>query len=325
MNIHDLLSAQINQEVRRNVILAPYTTFKIGGPAEFFIEAQDKEAIIKAVQACVRYKIPYYILGGGSNILIKDQGVEGLVIRNLARKISVKGLKGVYRHGFRQGKTFIEAESGTSMNQLVRYTIESGLGGLEMHLGLPGTVGGAIFMNSKWMKSESYVGDRLIQGEIMDTEGKVRIEPASYFNFGYDTSILQKTGEILLSAVFELTPKEQDLLWISAQESLLYRKKSQPVGVKTAGCIFRNFSKAEALTNKIQNNITSAGFLIDKAGLKGKSSNEAVISDIHANFILNRGQASASDVLELIALVKNEVYKKFGITLKEEILIFGRK
>jgi UDP-N-acetylmuramate dehydrogenase len=135
---------------------------------------------------------------------------------------------------------YVEADSGVLFNTLVRFTVDEGLGGLEVHLGLPGTVGGAIYMNSKWTNPVTYVGDALYQATILTPENEVMIVDRSYFRFAYDTSIIQKTRDIVLRVVFALIPGQKDKIWKTANQCIAYRRERQPQGVKSPGCTFRN-------------------------------------------------------------------------------------
>jgi len=194
---------------------------------------------------------------------------------------------------------------------------------LEMHLGLPGSVGGAVFMNSKWTHPVGFVGDAVYQAEILTPENERKIVSKTYFKFGYDTSSIQQSKDILLKVVFALQSDTKERLWKIANDSITYRRQTQPQGVSTAGCAFRNISQAEALSVPTPNHTTSAGFLIDHAGLKNARVGDAQISDMHANFIINRGKASSADVVHLIELARNKVKEKFGVTLQEEIIRVG--
>jgi UDP-N-acetylenolpyruvoylglucosamine reductase len=323
-DISSALSKLITCPVSTSVPLAPFTTLKIGGPAEYFVEVKNKKQLTDAVLGAQKLGIPFTLLGGGSNVLISDQGIQGLVIRNQSRDITVRGIKGKLEHGNSVGSVFVEADSGVIFNSFVRFTIEEGYKGIEMHLGLPGTVGGAVYMNSKWTKPLGYVGDVLYQGTIITNKGEVVTVPHEYFHFDYDTSILQKTHETLVSAtfLFERAPKEE--LWARANESIEYRRRSQPQGVNTPGCTFRNISEAEAITIPTPGQTKSAGYLIDAAGMKGAVVGKAQISTMHANFIVNLGGATASDVTNLIAKVKETVKTKFNVDLKEEIEFLGK-
>lgn len=313
----------MNVAFLHNVPLAALTTLKIGGPAEYFYEARSVDMLVEAVKKARNERIPVTILGGGSNVLIGDKGIRGLVIKNSTSTITIRGMKGTVEHGHAKGSVFVEADSGVIFNKLVRFTVEEGLGGLEAHLGLPGTVGGAIFMNSKWTKPESYVGDAVYQVTILTADSIIEVVDRSYFRFAYDMSIIQKTGDIVLRVVFSLVPKSKDELWKTANQSIAYRRESQPQGTKSPGCTFRNITKAQAVAAATPGHTTSAGFLIDRAGLKGVSVADAQLSPVHANFIINTGAATARDVVELIEFARAKVKAKFGVELVEEIVRLG--
>lgn len=323
MNVDNQLLSVFGSNLKTDVVLAPYTTFKIGGPADYFIEATNTDDLCHYVMQARNLHLPFFILGGGSNILISDRGFRGLVIRNITKSISIKGAKGSITSGVNTGQVFVEADSGVPFNYLVRYTIEEGLGGLEMHLGLPGSVGGAIYMNSKWMQPPAFVGDVVYQGTILTKENEKQTVSKDYFHFQYGYSTIQKTEDILLSIVFQLTRQQKELLWERANESISYRKKTQPQGEKTAGCIFKNITPAEAIIAQTPNHTTSTGYLIDHAGCKQFKVGGVGVSDMHANFIVNTGSGTSSDVLQLIDSIQDAVYTKFGIHLQEEIIRVG--
>jgi UDP-N-acetylenolpyruvoylglucosamine reductase len=309
--------------IRFDEPMARYTTFKIGGPADLFFEAQTKQELFDICTLARKNDIPVFILGGGTNILISDKGVRGLVIKNSARHIITRAAQGTVRYGQVSRRVFVEAESGAIFNTLVRYTVDEGLSGLEMHLGLPGTVGGALYMNSKWTHPISYVGDTVYQAELLTSLGEVKIVPQQYFRFGYDSSNIQTTKDIVLTVTFSLMKDDKDRLWNIASESIKYRQATQPQGVFTAGCTFKNIPKSTVLSLGLPEKSTSAGFLIDHVGLKGVTVGDAQISPVHANFILNKGHASYTDVLELIHIAKEKVKKQFGVILEEEIRCVG--
>lgn len=308
--LHEL-KKYLGARAKENELIAPYTTFKIGGPADLFFDAKTTDELKDAVIQSRELGVGVFLLGGGTNILIGDKGIRGLVIKNSTSRISIAGMKGQSSAGSSKRQVFVEADSGVLMNQLVRYTVDEGLSGLEMHLGLPGTVGGALFMNSKWTRPVGYVGDVVYQVKILTPQNEIRMVPKSYFQFAYDSSSIQKTGDIVLSVVFLLASGNKDALWKIANECIEYRRASQPQGVKSAGCTFKNI------------NATSAGLLVDQTGLKGLRIGDAQISPVHANFIINNGKATASDVIQLIGRAKNQVKRRFGVTLKEEIVCVG--
>lgn len=316
-----------NNRVRVNEPMSAHTTFKIGGPAQFYIEVSAVNDLIKAVQVAHKLKLPIFIVGGGSNMIVSDRGHSGLVVKNNCRRFELVSVVGKVKNktaggGINVDKALVMAESGVIMNQLVRFCIEQGLGGLEYQLGLPGTVGGAIYMNSNFPRKSVYVGDCLYKAKLLTRNGEIKEVDQAYFRFAYDKSILQETGEILLSAIFKLEKMDRDILWKRGMEALNYRNSTQPKGL-SAGCTFRNISIADAIKIPTPDRITSAGFLIDKAGLKGKRVGDAMISELHANFIINMGKAKADDVSSLVELMKAEVYKKFGVHLALEVKTIG--
>ncbi len=317
------LEEVFGQRLRKNEPMSAHTTFKIGGPAEFYLDVDAVDDMVKAIQTAIELEIPYFIFGGGSNIIVSDNGIKGLVIKNNCRRFEVMRMSGkIVKGEIDMSRALVYAESGVIMNQLVRFTIEQGLGGLEYQLGLPGTVGGAIFMNSNFPRKGVYVGDCLFKARLLGKDGQIKEVDQSYFRFAYDKSILQQTGEILLSVVFKLEPTDTKILWERGTEALSYRSETQPKGI-SAGCTFRNISIADAMSIPTPERITSAGYLIDKAGLKGKRIGNAMISDKHANFILNMGEAKAGDVAALIDLIKSETLKKFSTHLELEVRRVG--
>lgn len=305
--------------------LFKYSSFKIGGPADLFYKAQSKEELIKAVNVAKEYGITYFLLGGGTNLLISDKGFRGLVIKNETGKLRIAGIKG-NRLGHAQDSlkmAYIEVDSGVAFNRLVRFSLDQGFGGLESFLGQPGTIGGAVYINAHNEKKCLFFGDLIESANILNKNGEVQKVSKEYFKFDYDQSILQKSRDTLLSVIIKLKAGNNDKLWHEAQEVLEYRRKSQPYGFFSAGCTFRNIKKSDALRLATPNYTCSAGFLIESTGLKGKIIRGAMFSDKHANFILNIDSAKAGDVLELINLAKMKVKKKFGLDLTEEIVLVG--
>lgn len=321
--LSELLKLFGKDRIRENEPMSLHTTFKIGGPAQYYLEVQKLEALISAVKIAKNLNLPMIIIGFGSNILVSDKGIKGLVIKNNCRKFDLIQLKGKVKDKQISFKNvFVYAESGVIVNQLVRFTIEQGLEGFEYNLGLPGTVGGAIFMNSNFPKKQSSVGDSLYSAKILTQKGETMEVDNSYFNFKYDKSILQKSKDILLSAIFKLKSSDKNDLWKKGMEASKYRGITYP-DKPSAGCIFQNISLSEAIKASTPNGITSAGYLIEKAGLKGKRIGDAIVSKTHANFILNMGKAKAEEVEKLIEEVKTEVFKKFGVKLSLEIQVIG--
>ena len=301
--LHEAFGARVGARVP----LAPFTTFRVGGPAEWFLETRRSDELVSAVKLAGRGGVPVTILGGGSNVLIADAGVRGLVIRPRGGTIAAIG----------EGQ--VRADAAVTINGLVRWTITHARGGLEAWAGTPGTVGGAVFGNA-------HFGGRLI-GELVDSvrvaarDGTVTDIPAADMAFGYDRSRLQSSGEILLSAVFRVAPGDPAALRATARASLAYRKRTQPLETPSAGCIFQN---PEPGRDTVPDGIPwSAGALVDRAGLKGCAIGHARVSPAHGNFIVNEGSATARDIRQLIDRCRAVVRERFGVVLVEEIVCLG--
>lgn len=278
--------------------MSRHTCFRLGGPADLFYVAENKDELAGAVKAAERCQTEWFILGGGSNILVGDLGIRGLVIKNMAAKISHK-------------RQYLIAESGALLNRTVAYANNEGLAGLANYFTIPGTVGGAIFNNSHgWPNRNELIGNLVYRAEILD-KGIQRMVEASWFEFAYEDSKLQHHPAVLLEVILKLKRGDRlELKKISA-EILKARSQKQPVGACCSGCVFAN----------PENEV--AGRLIEAVGLKGRRIGGAEVSGVHANFIVNLGDAIIAEVLELMALMKNKVKERFGIELKPEIFLIG--
>ena len=302
-----MLREAFGPRARAQVPLAPLTTFRVGGPAEWLIEPRDSDEIVVATVLADRAGVGVTVLGGGSNVLIADAGIRGLVIRPRGGIISL-----IDRHSVR-------ADAGVTINGLVRWTISHACAGLEAWAGTPGTVGGAIFGNAHF--SERLIGDLVESVRVASRGGTIDDVPAANMAFGYDRSRLQSTGEILLSAVFRVAPGDPAMLREIARRSLAFRKRTQPLDTPSAGCIFQNpQSGRDAVPDGIP---WSAGALVDRAGLKGVAIGGARVSPTHGNFIVNDGGATARDIRQLIELCRAAVRDRFGVELLDEIVCLG--
>ncbi len=297
--------------VVENKDISPYITLRTKTTAEYYFVAETREDLINAVKAAHTASIPLVILGGGSNLAVMHDLIPGLVVRNLYQKLE-------FQNETEKTEDILVA-AGYPMGRLVNMTVNKGLAGFEYQLGLPGTIGGAIYMNSKWTRPVSYVGDSLISASLIDRTGNVKTVDRSYFQFAYDFSILQKTKEIVLDAVFRLEKTDPAVLSKRSKDALEYRRKTQPFGVATSGCFFRNISKEEQ--ERLKLSTTSAGYLIDQAGLKNTQVGEFIVSDKHANFVINKGNGNAADLVKLIGIIKERVKEKFGVNLEEEVIV----
>jgi UDP-N-acetylmuramate dehydrogenase len=301
------LRTALGERLEEQAPLAPLTTFKVGGAAEFFLKAERAEEVRRAIRAAREHGVPVTVLGGGSNVLVADEGVRGLVIRMHGGE--VRQIDG----------GLIRADAGVTINGLVRWTITHGLAGLEAWAGTPGTVGGAIFGNAHFQgRNISEFVDRVT---LVTPDGQIVDVAAADMEFAYDYSRLHRTHESVLSADFHATAGDPERLRSIARESLAYRKRTQPLAMPSAGCIFQNPDPAR---DRVPDGIPwSAGALVDRAGLKGAREGAARVSPTHANFIVNEGEATAADVRRLIERCKDEVWRQFGVRLREEIVYLG--
>jgi len=284
--------------MEKNVSLAGHTTFKIGGRAKYFFAAKTKSSLIKAVEWAKQNRLPFFILGGGSNILAGDKGYGGLVIKVQSSKFKVQscGLK------FK-----VVCEAGVPLAKVVRIAAEKGLSGLEWAAGIPGAIGGAIRGNTSAFGGET--ADTVKEVEAYDArDRKIKVFSKEQCLLTYKDSIFKRQPRlIIVSAVLELMPGKKLAISRKIKEYLEYRRARHPLGLPSAGCIFKNPPGYRAAE------------LIEGAGLKGASLGGAQISEKHANFIVNRGKAKAVDVRGLIALAKKKVKAKYGLKLEEEI------
>ena len=292
---------------QKNVSLKNYTTFKIGGPAKYFFAAKTKGDLIEAVSVAKKLRLPFFILGGGSNLLISDDGFKELVIKIENLKLKIENSK-------------LIVDAGVSLSKLVDISTKRGLTGLEWAVGIPGTVGGAVFGNAgAFQKSMKNVVKKV---EVFDTK-ELRIENYGLRDcrFGYKDSVFKRNKNlIILSVALKLKKGKKSEIKKKIKEYLNYRKETQPLNYPSAGSVFKNPSPSQVFLKKFgRASGFSAGELIQKCGLKGKKIGQVQISEKHANFIVNLGNARAKDVKKLINLAKKEVKKKFKINLEEEI------
>lgn len=293
--------------VQTDVLLAPYTTFKIGGPADFLYEAGSADELATAVLVARELAIPYFVLGLGANILIGDKGFRGLVIRNVARRTQ----------WFEDGRVWVE--SGAVMADLIRDAVRRGWSRLEHYAGIPSTVGGAVWQNLHFLSPAPerartmFIAEVFESCDILTAEGTRRTVGADYVHFGYDDSIFHHRPDVALAVTFRLAPGNPATMHRIIQENLSWRGARHPWldWHPSAGSIFR---KIEGV---------GAGRLIDQCGLKGTRCGDAQISHIHANIIVNLGHATARDVRELIAIAQRAVYERFGQHLEPEIGFVG--
>jgi len=293
--------------VQRAYPLAALTTFRIGGPADWYVVVRSESELLGVLEAAGDTDVPVTVLGGGSNVLVADAGVRGAVVRLALRAITSVA------------PDRVRADAGVTMNGLVRWTVGRGLAGLEAWAGTPGTVGGAIYGNAHW--GGRNIGDLVVATMLVSPRGERVAVAASEMGFAYDTSRLQTTRELLLWAEFRVSAGEPDELRRTARHSLAYRKRTQPLAEASAGCVFQN---PDPSRDPVPAGLPpSAGALVDRAGLKGYRIGGAVISSIHANFIVNDGTATADDVRRVIETARTAVRDTFGVELRDEVVFLG--
>lgn len=321
--------------ILENVSLSQYTTFKIGGPAKYFVVAKSLPELKQAISWAKKNKVKWEVIGGGSNILALDQGFDGLVIRLQNKGYKIKG-------------SVIEAEAGLALGELVGVCLKHGLAGLEWASAIPGSVGGAIRGNAG---SFGYDIARFVKSVTMLEDGKLRKincekpsgSPANKC-FGYRHSIFKTYSKknakkaVIVRIELKLKKGERDESLTLIKKYSQLKNHTQALEYPSAGCVFKNYElrhgrkiskdllvKYPDLNEFIQKGIIPAGWLIDKSGLKGKREGSARISPKHANFINNLKNARSGDVIKLIQIIKRRIKSRFGLELQEEIEIFPGK
>jgi UDP-N-acetylmuramate dehydrogenase len=310
--------------LKEKVLLKDHSTWRVGGPAKYFLEAQNKEDLEKAVGLAKKINLPFFVLGGGSNILVSDKGFNGLVIKIKILNFGIKEEK---------GKIKVLAGAGLPLNFLSARLLENEASGMEWSSSIPGSLGGAIFGNAGAFGPS--MSDRVDWVEVLEIKNK-KYQFKKYSNndcgFFYRSSIFKKKAPnmIIISAQLSLSQGGKEAIEAKMKEYADYRKARHPLAFPSAGSVFKNHAKP--IKNKSllaqfpdlavfnQKGEIPAGWLIAKAGLTGKKIGGAQISEKHSNFFVNLGNAKAKDIRALIKFAKRKVKKVFGIDLKEEII-----
>lgn len=304
--------------IRENVPLRNYTTYKIGGPAKYFFVAKNKEGLIKSLELAKEFKLPVFILGGGSNLLVSDKGFKGLVV-----KIDICDIN------FENNIAFVGA--GANLTKLAYLSADKGFSGLEWSAGVPGTIGGAIYGHAQAFGTK--ISEIIESVEVLDSKTlEIKNLTKEQCNFSTKNSIFKENKNlVIISAVLKFNEKDADSVKNKIKELLEYRRKNHPVEFPSAGSVFINpeikiedqklLDKFPELKEFNKKGVVPSGYLIAKSGLAGKKIGGAQISEKHANFIINLGEASAKDILKLIKLAQKEVKKNFKIELETEVQI----
>ncbi len=316
-------------EIRRNVLLKDYTGYRVGGPAKYFFEAKNKNDFKRAILAARKLKLPFFVLGGGYNVLVSDKGYNGLIIKTADKSFSVKKKNGWY---------FLECGVGLFLSMAVKKSIGLGLSGLEWAAGIPGTVGGSVYGNAAAF--DGSICDSLESALAFDClKKKTVVFKNKKCFFAYRQSFFKKNKNfVILSAVFRLKKGDKKAIKKEVDEKINYRKKNHPLEFPSCGSVFKNLElntkKNIALGKKFfranpqfaffeGKSFIPAGMINEAAGLRGKVVGGAQLSQKHANFIISLKNAKAKDVVGLIKLAKKKAKDEFGIILNEEIQYLG--
>lgn len=297
-------SAALGRPLRRDVSLAGCSSFRIGGPADFFFEAASETELALAARTAAEAGVSWTVIGDGTNLLVDDEGYRGLVLRNRSEGLKLGG----------DGRS-LEAASGTVLSRVVQYALEQGLRGLEFAAGIPGTTGGAVVGNAGAFGRAA--ADVLDTVRLLEADGREATVPASELGFAYRHSALKARPAVVLHAVFRLSPGDRAAGAAEIREHLeARRKKHPPWGTACAGSYFKNPRLPDGTR-------AAAGALLERAGARGMRVGDAAVYEGHCNFIVNLGRAKARDVLDLAEALKAKVRETSGIVLEEEVVRLG--
>ncbi|MDP3941713.1 MAG: FAD-binding protein [bacterium] len=304
--------------IKRDEPLHIHTAFKTGGPAVLFALVDSVDMLSALVTSAWNSGIRVKVLGGGTNILAAPLGFDGLVIKNNCRRFELQGMKGKFTNNqMKLSQAYLYAESGAITNQVVRYVIDQGFGGIEFALGLPGTVGGAVTVNANYPKENMRIGRAVYAGKILTKEG-IKDVDNSYFHFGFDESSVLKEDTVLLSVLFALYPEEKDKLWARAEEAVTYRTTTQPKNF-TTGMTFRNMTLTNLYPNSSLPRDVTPEFLLEKSGLLGHRVGDVELWRDNPHYVLNHGSGTNDDVEKLQQVVKETVFRRFGVQLEIQL------
>lgn len=291
-----LLLDEFRDIVKRDEPLAPYTYFRLGGPAEHLARPRSVEELSSLVARCRQEEMPLYLLGGGCNVLVREEGVRGVVVKLDAPAFTGSSIKG----------NTLDAGAGTQLSAVIMRSSKANLAGLESLVGIPGTVGGGLRINAGGRAGD--IGQFTRQVTVMDWEGRVHVRERDELEFDYRQTNLDEP--VILAGRFELEPDDPEAIIKRMRKNWITKKASQPLSFQSAGCIFKN-------TRGL-----SAALLIEQTGLKGTKVGGAEVSERHANFIVASPGCTARDVLRLIDLIRSRVSERFGVELELEIQVW---
>ena len=298
MTFHDDLHRVTTGRVKTQEPLDRHTTFRIGGPAEYYVAPRSETEVGAVCALAQAANVPLRVLGNGSNLIVPDAGVTGIVL-HVARALA----------GVERIEHEVHAGAGLPLVQLMQFAARQGLEGMEWACGIPGTVGGALLTNAGTPAGE--MSDVTTRIRVVERDGNLReLEPKD-FAFAYRKSSLREQGCVAVGATVRLQPGDRDAIFERIKTYNQRRLLTQPVGTWNSGCIFKNCPPHRI------------GQEIDRAGLKGRRVGHASVSTVHGNFIVNEGGARAADVLELIASIKHELEPRLGVRLEDEVEIWS--
>lgn len=307
-------------DIQENVPLAPMTSFRIGGPAKFYVEVKSVEELKEALKYAKEKNLDYYVLASGTNLLVSDNGFDGIIIRIKFSEIKINE------------EEMVEASAGTPLIKVVNFAVENGLSGIESLAGIPGTFGGAVRGNAGAFGTET--GSYIFQVNALNVDTlEMEKFKQEQCGFAYRSSIFKKNKKmIVFSATLKLEKAEIEKCKAKVMETVMSRTKKGLQGAKSAGSYFMNpkiedekvlqeFEQEKGVPAR--SGVVPAGWIIERAGLKGKTMGGAQVSEQHTNYIINTGQASAENVIMLVSYVKQQVRDQFGVQLVEEVNYLG--
>lgn len=300
MNYKELFKdIYLENQIELNSNMSEHIYFKVGGPVDVLVVPNDFEQVVKTIEICKENKIPYYVIGNGSNLLVKDGGMEGVVIKlTELNNISSEGED-------------ITADCGVLLKDVSKLAVQNELTGFEFACGIPGSVGGAVFMNAGAYNGE--ISEVIKCAKVLTRDGEIKDLNKGELELGYRSSRVMKEGGIILRATFTLKKGEKKVIQNRVDDLTEKRESKQPLEYPSAGSTFK---RPEGYF---------AGKLIQDAGLKGYSVGGACVSNKHSGFVINKGGASAKDILDVIHHVQDEVMKQFGVKLDTEVRIIGEE
>lgn len=288
------------QNVKVDEPMSIHTSFRIGGPADILISPRSADDIVYVINTCKNEGIPYFIMGNGTNLIVRDKGIRGVVVKIYENFNSFSVKDGI-----------IEAEAGILLSKISNIALQHGLSGLEFASGIPGTLGGAVAMNAGAYGGE--MKDVVVRTEYIGLNGEMKTLQGDQHQFGYRSSVIQSENGIVLKSVMQLKRSDKQAIKDQMDDLTRKRKEKQPLNMPSAGSVFK---RPEGYF---------AGKLVEDCGLRGYRIGGAEVSCLHCGFIVNAGDAKAEDVLKLIAYIQKEVSQQFGVNLETEVKIVGEE